>query len=135
MKTLEVRKTSLPIFWALYAALYATLIWGWVSMAHAATPPSATVSFSAPTSYTDVTPIAAGTAISYTVFMGLRGQPKTTIASIVTTSTTVTAGLTPGNTYCFEVSATVAGQESAHSNEVCKTFALPVPNAVVITVL
>lgn len=103
--------------------------------AHAATPASATVSFSAPTTYTDGTSIASTSTITYSVFMGLKGQPKGTVASIVTTSTTITAGLSAGNTYCFEVSATVAGQESAHSNEQCKTFALPVPSAVVITVL
>lgn len=106
-----------------------------VPTGHAASPPSATVSFSAPTLYTDGSSIAAGTVITYSVFAGLKGQTKGTVASVVTTSTTITAGLIPGNTYCFEVSATIAGQESAHSNEVCKSFPLPVPNAVVITVL
>lgn len=94
----------------------------------------AVISFMAPTKYTDGSDIAAGTAISYAVYQAERGKVKAKVATITTTSASITTGLTPGVEYCFAVTAIVAGVESAQSGEGCKLVPLLVPQAVVITV-
>ena len=97
-------------------------------------PRIATITFHAPTKYTDGTPIEPGTEISYRLYQGEQGEDKQHVATISTTSTTVQTGLQPGKTYCWEVTAVINEQESARSNEGCKTFDHLVPEAVTITV-
>jgi hypothetical protein len=92
----------------------------------------AVISFTAPTTYTDGTPITA--VLSYGVYQALQGQPKVKVATVLTTTSTITTGLLSGKTYCWQVTAIDGAQESAMSNEACKTFAPPIPNAVTITV-
>lgn len=100
-------------------------------VAHADT---AVISFQAPTTYVDGSAVTAGTSVSYNVLQALQGATKVKVATITQTSTTITTGLVAGSTYCFAVTAVIAGQESAPSNESCKLMAFPVPSAVVIVV-
>jgi len=92
--------------------------------------PSAVLSWTAPTTYTNGSLIGSAT-ITYNIYQGLTGQEGTTPVqtNLSATTATITAGLTPGTTQCFEVTALVAGVESAKSNEACKTFAPLVPSA------
>lgn len=94
----------------------------------------ATISFQAPTKYTDGSAIEEGTAISYDVLQALKGATKVKVATITSTSATISTGLVAGSEYCFQVVAVINGQASAPSNEACKLIPLPVPTAVVITV-
>lgn len=120
----------LPLGWLAYFATYAGLI----LVAALAYADPAVLTFQAPTAYTDATPIAPGTALTYNVYQALQGQPLAKVATITATTTTITTGLTPGQTFCFAVTAVANGQESAQSNQQCKLSAFPVPNAVTITV-
>lgn len=95
--------------------------------------PEATIRFNAPTQYTDETPIASGTVITYRLYQGGRTGTKTLVGT-VTSGGKVTAGLQVGQEYCWEVTAVVNGQESARSNAACKSFPFPTPAAVTITV-
>lgn len=105
----------------------------------AQTQNTATISFSAPTQRVDNTPVTG--TVSYKVYQGLKGQTKTVVGTITTTSTTINTGLQAGNEYCWQVSAVetlsgVAGPESSLSNEGCKAFAPGSPPKVVtITVI
>lgn len=114
---------------------YALLLLALVStVALAQTPRTATITFTAPTEYTDGAAITSGTAISYRVFQGTKGSTsKTLVGTITSTSTTINSGLQPGET-CWQVKTVINGVESVASNEACKTFAFPTPNTVVITV-
>ncbi len=102
---------------------------------HSAEP--AVISFQAPTKYTTGEDIPAGTAISYNVYQGVQGQAKAKIATITTTGTTVSTGLVPGTTYCFAVTAVVAGVEGPQTPDTassCKLTPLLVPGPIVVTV-
>jgi hypothetical protein len=104
------------------------------TIANAQTARTATITFSAPTEYTDGTSIATGAAISYRVYQGARTGTKTQVGTITSTSTTINSGLQAGQEYCWEVTAVINGQESARSNQACKAFAFPTPDTVTITV-
>src|SRR5262245_38180761 len=99
---------------------------------------SANLSFTPPTTYTDGTPILAGTVLSYNVYQGVDGGTKSKIAIPAGTQPPIliTSGLASGHTYCWEVTSLVGSSESDHSNEACKTFPeIPkVPRPVVLTV-
>lgn len=103
------------------------------SVANAQTARTATITFTRPLQYTDGTDIAAGTALSYNVYQGAKGGAKTKVATITATATTINTGLPPGET-CWEVTTLANGVESARSNEACKSFAFPTPEAITITV-
>ena len=92
----------------------------------------AVISFTAPTAYTDGTPITL--PLSFGVWQGLSGAPKTKVATITTTTSTITTGLLSGKTYCWQVDVSDGTQTSALSNEACKTFPPGVPASVTITV-
>lgn len=97
----------------------------------------AVITFTAPSKYTDGSDIPAGTAMSFNIYQGLQGQPKTKIATITATGTTVTTGLLPGSTYCFAATAVIGGIESAPSPDTtssCKLTPLLVPGSIVVTV-
>lgn len=93
-----------------------------------AAPPSATLTWTAPTKYTDGTTITV--PLTYNVYQGLSGATKTRVLSnLVALTTTITTGLSPNSTVCWELTAVAGGQESAHTAEVCKTFPPQVPEA------
>lgn len=95
---------------------------------------TATITFSAPTRYTDGSSVEAGTSISYRVYQGARGGTKTQVGTITGTSTTISSGLLAGREYCWEVTSVINGVESARSNEACKSFPFPTPETITITV-
>lgn len=105
--------------------------------AQAASPQSATVTFAPPTTYTDGSAIPAGTVISYGLYQALQGATKVKVATITSTTATVTTGLVPGSTVCFAVTAIIDGVEGFQSAETassCKLIPKLIPSAVVITV-
>lgn len=95
---------------------------------------TATISFTRPTTYADGSPLDAATPVTYNLYQGLQGQPKTKVATISTTASTVTTGLLGGKTYCWTVSAVANSLEGAQSVEGCKTFPQAAPSQVTITV-
>ncbi|HEY4355636.1 MAG TPA: hypothetical protein VGN16_07820 [Acidobacteriaceae bacterium] len=103
------------------------------SRADAAAPPNtATITFSAVTTYTDGTAIAG--PVTYNVYQGAKGSTaKVKVGTITTINTSVSSGLLTGQEYCFEVTAVAGGVEGDHSNEGCKKF-IGTPGTVVITV-
>lgn len=94
---------------------------------------TATIEFTAPTKRLDNSTITG--PLSYKVYQGIKGQAKTAVGTITTTSSTITTGLVGGSEYCWQVSASEGtGPESALSNEACKAFALAGVTPVTITV-
>lgn len=90
----------------------------------------AVLEWTPPTTYSDGTPIDAATPLSYGVYQGLRGQPKTKVATVTGRTTTITAGLANGTDVCWQLSTIANGQESVdRSNEACKAFPMPPANA------
>lgn len=85
---------------------------------------TATLTWTAPTLNTDGTAITG--AITYKVYGALQGQTKLLLGS--PTLLTFTHSPPPGGTWCYDVTASVSAQESAHTTEVCKLIPLPIPN-------
>jgi len=85
------------------------------STSHAQAANQASLSWSAPTTYSDGSPLTG--TLTYTVYQGPQGGTKAKVSSTATTTYTVSSGLTQGTTVCWQVSATLNGQESALSNE------------------
>jgi hypothetical protein len=86
---------------------------------------TATLTWTAPTQYTNGTAIAA--PITYRVYRGNCGAAKTLLASPAA-ATYVDSTAPNGSNLGYTVSAVVAGVESAQTTEMCKVFPLPVPN-------
>jgi hypothetical protein len=104
-------------------------------VASAQTPRTATITFTRPTAYTDGTPVATSTALSYKVFQGAKGSTsKALVGTITATNTTISSGLQPGET-CWQIVVVANGVDSAASGEACKTFSFPPTEAVTITVI
>lgn len=94
-----------------------------------AAPPTALVSWTAPTANTDASAIVG--AITYNIYVGTLVSGACALAKVqsgVATATT-TVALTPGTTACVAVSAVVGGVESAQSNQATAAVPLPTPNA------
>lgn len=91
--------------------------------------PSATLTWVPPTTNTDTTPITL--PLTFNVYQGPTGAEGATPVQtgLTGTSVTITAGLADGTTVCFKITAVEGGQESAKSNEACKTFPPATPNA------
>jgi len=104
-----------------------------IGVAHAA-PPSAVLTWAAPTLNTDGTAITL--PLTYNVYQGAQGSTtKPSVLTGVTALTaTITTGLAASSTVCFELTAVAGGQESAHSGEACKTFPAATPAAPTLTV-
>lgn len=96
--------------------------------------PTASITFVAPTTNTDGTTVVP--PLTYNVYQSTSSGSEVKVASALKGSpVTVTTGLTPKTTVYFKVSVTDAnGNESALSNEVCKTFPASVPSSVTITI-
>jgi hypothetical protein len=117
-------KTVLALFFGLFATL-----------AIAQSPPQAILTWTAPTQYTDGTPIPSTVALSYNIYQGTSATSLTKVATGVTALTnTITTGLADGNTYFFAVTAVANGLEGAQSNVGSKTFAAVAPGTVTLTV-
>lgn len=96
--------------------------------------PTATITFPAPTTNTDGTALA--TPLTFNVYQSSAPGTEVKVASALKGSPiTVSTGLTTKATFYFKVSVTDAnGNESALSNEVCKSFPASVPGSVTITI-
>lgn len=86
----------------------------------------------APTLCSDGTPIDQCALTHYTLYQGLSGQPKVSVATIDPTATRTTVSLTPG-TWCFQISASSVSAESDLSNESCQVIVGVVPQAPTVT--
>lgn len=96
----------------------------------AATPNQAVLSWTAPTTYTDGTPVTD--PITYTVYQGLQGETKVKVGSTAAVTYSVGTGLLTGKTYCWAVTAAVTAdptKESTPSAEACKSFPFATPAA------
>jgi hypothetical protein len=92
--------------------------------------PSAVLTWTAPTTFTDGTPITG--TITYNVYQGTAANALTKVATGVTTLTdTISTGLVDGATYYWSVTAVVNGVESAQTAPVSKTFSPGTPDGVV----
>lgn len=91
---------------------------------------TATLTWTAPTTNTDGSAIAG--AITYRVYGALQGQAKTLIGTGVSP---YVHNAVPVGTYCYQVTATVGGVESARSTESCKVIPPAVPNPPTITTI
>jgi len=94
---------------------------------------TATLTFNAPTTNTDGTPIA--TPLTYTLYQGVASGAETKLQSGLTGSpVTINSGLTDGTTfYWYIIVVDAKGSLSAPSNEVCKIFPVGTPSTVALT--
>lgn len=92
-----------------------------------AAPPSAAVSWTAPTTNTDGSAIAG--TVTYNLYQGLSGALVKVQSAVASTSTTVTTGLTAGTTQCFAVTAVANGMEGPQSTSACAAVPFSVPGA------
>jgi hypothetical protein len=105
------------------------------SAAMSQTPPTAQLSWTAVTTYADGTAIPSGVAVTYNVYQGPTATSLTKVASGVTALTsTITTGLSDGQTYFWSVTAVAGGLEGAQSNVGTKSFAAVQPGTVTLTV-
>lgn len=95
--------------------------------------PTATLTFTAPTTNTDSSPIA--TPLTYTLFQGTAPGAEVKIASgLAGSPVTINTGLTDAATFYWYIEVVDAkGNISAASNEVCKIFPPGIPSTVVLT--
>lgn len=91
-----------------------------------------TINFTPSTQNTDGTAIDG--PVTYNLYQGIKGAAKTKVGTVAATGTTINTGLANGVEYCWEVTAVARGNESARSNEACKSFPFGTPAAVTITV-
>lgn len=70
-----------------------------------------------------------GATVTFNIYQGLQGQPKTKLGTVGALTTTISSGLASGSNYCWQVSAVANNQESALSNEACKPFPFTTPAA------
>lgn len=90
-----------------------------------------TLSWAAPTSFTNGTAIPASSVITYNVYGANQGSPLVLLQSGITSLTNVRTNVDVGSK-CYSVTDTVAGVESAQVSQICVTVAAappPQPNA------
>lgn len=100
-----------------------------IALAQAATP-TATVSWTAPTTNTDGSSITA--ALTYNLYAGTSCTSMSKLVSGITTVSTVVTSpttLAPGTTVCFAVTAVANGVESAQSNTATTVIPYSTPGA------
>lgn len=93
---------------------------------------TAALAWTAPTTNTDGSAITG--TITYNVYQATQtGTTAPTLAKVQSgitgTTLTITAGLTPGTTQCFAVTAVVNAQESAQSAQSCAAIPFSTPNS------
>src|SRR5271155_5814168 len=96
-------------------SIFAAALLGFASLAYAG--PTATLTWVAPTSYSDGTPIPSTVTLTYNIY---QGTSATTLGKVATGVTAIpdaiSTGLSDGQTYYFAVTAVAAGLEGAQSN-------------------
>jgi fibronectin type 3 domain-containing protein len=96
--------------------------------------PTAILTFTAPTANTDGS--ALSLPLTYNIYQSTTSGAETKVATGQKGSPiSVVTGITPNATYYWKVSVTDAGgNESALSNEACKSFPKSLPGSVTITI-
>ena len=97
-----------------------------ITVAQTSTTDKATWSWTAPTSYTDGTPIPSTTTLTYNLYIGTAGkgsESPTPVQTGITGLTATTTGYAAGQAVCGTLTAVANGQEGPHSQEACKSFA------------
>jgi hypothetical protein len=113
---------------ALVLTLFATLALG-------QTAPTATLTWTAPTTYSDGTTIPSSVTLTYNIYQGISATSLVKVATGVTAVTSsINTGLADGTTYYWAVTAVAGGLEGAQSNVGTKTFAAVAPGTVTLTV-
>jgi chitinase len=82
---------------------------------------SVMLAWDAPTSYTDGSPLPAPP--EHTIYIGVTSGTYTTDLPVGQATSILISGLVAGQTYCFVATASLEGQESGYSNEVCASIA------------
>jgi hypothetical protein len=102
----------------------------------AAAQPSATLGWTAVTTYSDGTTIPGTVAVTYNIYQScVSASALSKITSGVTTlTTTITAGLADNETCYWAITAQANGLEGAQSNVGSKTFAAVAPGTATLTV-
>jgi hypothetical protein len=131
MKALDVLS---PLFRWTMTAIGAVVLFAMCAAVQAQEPRQAKITFSRPAQYVDGTAIPANVTVTYRVYQGEKGQPKTAVATIGDSPATITTGLQAGKEYCWQITAIANGVESDRSNEGCKSFPFLATEAVIITV-
>ena len=122
----------MKILLAILALCAASVAYGQTQTAH-----TFSEFWTAPTEYTDGTPIPSGTVITYNWYVGINGpgsEPATpTQQNLPYTSAMYSTNLVAGEDVCGYVTAVVNGVESPHSNESCSIIPAAKPAAPVVT--
>lgn len=119
------------------AFAFLLVVLAWCATANAQAVNTATITFSASTTYTDGTAYPSGAVVAYDLYQGVKGAPKVKVGTIVSGGA-VNTGLLTGIEYCWDVVTvvkvgTAPVTQSDHSAEACKNFAGK-PGVVTITV-
>lgn len=122
--TLKQKMWTLAFFNAVVFLILSTV-------AVAAGPKEAVLRWVAVTKDTDGGTI---TGVKYNVYQGKRGQAKTDKKRTEITTLTTTITNLPAGEFCWEVTAVLAGVESARSAEACKTIKAAAPLAPTISI-
>jgi hypothetical protein len=94
--------------------------------------PTASLTFTAPTTNADSTPITG--PLTYNLYQGTASGAEVKVATALAGSPiNVTTGLAD-TTFYWYVTAVNAGGESVPSNEVCKSFPASPPGTMIITI-
>lgn len=105
-----------------------------LTMAEAQGAPQFTVTWTAPTAYTDGTLIGTA-AITYQLYSGASGAEVKLGNPVTSPPYVITPAPAPGKPLCVQVTAIVNGVESVKSAEACGTMPYPAPNSpTVITI-
>lgn len=78
--------------------------------------------------YTNTSSDPANDNPTFVIYQGFEGGPRTAVASTTDKAITLTSGMAFGQRYCWDVTAKVGANESAHSAEACKTFPAAMPS-------
>lgn len=104
------------------------------SLVALAATPTANLSWTAVATDTNGNPLTG--TVTYNVYQATQGTSACTAASlakvqtgVTATTATVTAGLTPGSTQCFAVTAVANGVEGGQSNIATAAIPFPTPGA------
>lgn len=97
--------------------------------------PSATLTWTNVTTYSDGTTIPSTVAVTYNVYQGTSAATLVKVATGVTAVTdTISTGLSDGQSYYWAITAVAGGIEGAQSNVGSKTFAAGTPGTTTLTV-
>ncbi len=103
-----------------------SMLIGCVIAAAAWASPTASLSWTAPTLNSDGSTITA--TLTYNVYQAAQGSTLVKVQSaLANTGVLISAGLTPGTTQCFAVTAVANGQEGAQSATACAAIPFQTP--------